>query len=244
MSRKQEANRQRDEYFRSLEIAKVRRIEARKFAVSSEDRLQLGMLTSGWPEYLKTLKIELTHLAKRKINRADDAAAALNTLGFKTGYGRLWTARLVRVANTVVFGQQRDVATPRTPRAPLSPQLSPSGQPKLLLIESGVDKGPRSSTSAAPLGVQQNCKAKRNGSKSLSKAAREARKLRERQIEQEQKLQTLASRRERQLRLEGMLKDGDPSMEMVSAAKGFSFILEKKPRRVLKRDRTKSLLLK
>lgn len=236
MSRKQDINRKRDEYFRSLDIARVRKLQARRFEVSSEDRLQLGMLTSGWPEYLQKLEVELSNLEKRRINRADDAAAELNTHGFRTGYGRLWTARLIRVARAIVFGEQRDVAKPRKPKARLSPSLSPSGQPKLLLNARLAEKNPKSPKGPGEIGAQGERGAKPYAEKKLSKAERKERRLLEKKLEHEQRLQTAASRRERHRRIAGILKEGDPSIKVAAAAKGFSFLVEKKPRRVTKPD--------
>jgi hypothetical protein len=42
-------------------------------------------------------------LRKARIGRADEAAAALNRMGFKTGSGQRWTPRLVNIAKRKLF---------------------------------------------------------------------------------------------------------------------------------------------
>jgi hypothetical protein len=87
---------------------KLARIDAEKAAlrrieVTGGDEVALGCKSSGWPEFKELLKAKLLFLRKARIGRADEAAAALNRMGFKTGSGQRWTPRLINIAKMKLF---------------------------------------------------------------------------------------------------------------------------------------------
>ncbi|OPH82948.1 hypothetical protein B2M20_10565 [Nitrobacter vulgaris] len=87
---------------RQIETMEKEKAALRRYEVSSSDRLELGMKTSGWTIYLSRLRTELALARKCNFVSADDIARVWNGKGFKTGYGKVWTARLVKIAKTVV----------------------------------------------------------------------------------------------------------------------------------------------
>jgi hypothetical protein len=83
----------------NAEKSALRRIE-----ITGEDEIALGCKSSSWPEFGKALLAKILFLRKANIGRADQAAAALNRMGFKTGSGQRWTPRLINVAKMKLFG--------------------------------------------------------------------------------------------------------------------------------------------
>lgn len=84
-------------------IIEAERRALRRFDITGGDAVALGAKSSGWPEYKEVLKAKLVFLKKANIRRANEAASALNRMGFKTGSGQTWTPRLVNIAKKILF---------------------------------------------------------------------------------------------------------------------------------------------
>lgn len=84
------------------------KVALRRIEITGGDKVALGCKSSGWPEYQKTLRVKLAFLRDANLRRADEAAAALNRMGFKTGSGQQWTPRLVNVAKMLLLDAMKD----------------------------------------------------------------------------------------------------------------------------------------
>src|SRR5262245_58163569 len=97
-----DARERSERQYREME-ANLARIDAeraalRRIEITGGDEVALGCKSSGWLEYKEALKAKLLFLRKARIGRADEAAATLNRMGFKTGSGQPWTPRLINIA--------------------------------------------------------------------------------------------------------------------------------------------------
>ena len=106
--RKAEARERTERQYRELEekpyqVAAERRA-LRRIAITFSDEVALGCMSSGWLQYNKSLKAKLLSLKGAGITRADETAATLNEIGFKTGSGQRWTPRLINIAKIKLFG--------------------------------------------------------------------------------------------------------------------------------------------
>jgi hypothetical protein len=72
----------------------------RTIVVHTADRMDIGMLSSGWSAYSLTLKAKLSNAGKAGVTKANDIAKMWNRTGFKTGSGKMWTPRLVNIAKS------------------------------------------------------------------------------------------------------------------------------------------------
>jgi hypothetical protein len=88
-----------------LEAARIKAEQRalRRIVITREDELALGSKSSGWGQFKETLRSKLVFLKRANLGRADEAASALNRMGFKTGSGQLWTPRLINVAKMKLF---------------------------------------------------------------------------------------------------------------------------------------------
>ena len=66
--------------------------------VSTQDKNDIGMLSSGWKEFLPVLKDRLKQSQKLGYTRANEIARIWNEAGFMTRSGKPWTPRLVNIA--------------------------------------------------------------------------------------------------------------------------------------------------
>ncbi len=66
--------------------------------VSTQDKQDIGMYSAGWESFLKTLEMHFKKSQKAGYTRADEVSKFWNSLGFKTGSGKMWTPRLVNLA--------------------------------------------------------------------------------------------------------------------------------------------------
>jgi hypothetical protein len=89
-------------YLQARQIEAERRA-LRRVEITGGDEVALGSKSSGWPEFKEALKEKLLFLKRANIRRADEAASALNRMGFKTGSGQRWTPRLITVAKMKLF---------------------------------------------------------------------------------------------------------------------------------------------
>jgi len=88
---------------RAAEQEALRRIE-----ITGGDETAIGCKPSGWPEYKIILSEKLRGLVINNITKADQSAKVLNTMGFKTGSGQLWTPRLINIAKFMLFDLMAD----------------------------------------------------------------------------------------------------------------------------------------
>jgi hypothetical protein len=134
--RKRDARERSEQLYKKFE-ADSQRINAEKLAlrrieITGGDEVALGCKSSGWLEYKDALKAKLLFLRKAKIGRADEAAAALNRMGFKTGSGQPWTPRLINIAKMKLFGVMIDrlansgTPPPKRPQKGQSPPRRPA----------------------------------------------------------------------------------------------------------------------
>jgi len=65
--------------------------------VSSQDKNDLGMLSSGWNAFETGIKSQLQKAKKAGATKANDVAKFWNDIGFKTASGNKWTPRLVNI---------------------------------------------------------------------------------------------------------------------------------------------------
>jgi hypothetical protein len=78
----------------------------RRIEITGGDEVAIGSKSSGWSEFKVALKAKLLFLERANIRRADEAASALNRMGFKTGSGQHWTPRLIKVAKMKLFDRR------------------------------------------------------------------------------------------------------------------------------------------
>jgi len=74
----------------------------RRMEITNGDRIEIGLKSSGWSQYMKVLLSELSILRRCQIHGADRVASVWNRKGFKTGAGRVWTPRLVKIAQSLL----------------------------------------------------------------------------------------------------------------------------------------------
>ncbi len=70
--------------------------------VSTQDKNDIGMFSSGWQDFLKALKPQFEKSRKAGHTRADYVCKFWNDIGFKTASGKSWTPRLVNIAKDKV----------------------------------------------------------------------------------------------------------------------------------------------
>ena len=70
--------------------------------ISTQDKNDIGMLSSGWQDFLKTLKPQFEKSRKAGHTRADHVSKFWNDIGFKTASGKSWSPRLVNIAKDKV----------------------------------------------------------------------------------------------------------------------------------------------
>jgi hypothetical protein len=107
--KKSEARERFEKLYSEADRNTVFQIEAERRALrridfTGGDQVSLGSKSSGWPEYKEVLRTKLLFLKKAKFFHANEAASALNRMGFKTGSGQTWTPRLINLAKMVLFG--------------------------------------------------------------------------------------------------------------------------------------------
>jgi len=90
-----------DKVLRNISLGESEKSALRRYEISSEDELQLGMKSSGWKDYLNDLRAELALVRRLNVSAADAIARVWNGKGFKTGYGKTWNARLVKIAKVI-----------------------------------------------------------------------------------------------------------------------------------------------
>jgi hypothetical protein len=86
----------------------AQKLALRRIEITGGDEVALGCKSSGWPQYRELLEAKLLFLRKANLGRADQAASALNRMGFKTGSGQPWTPRLINIAKIKLFGVMTD----------------------------------------------------------------------------------------------------------------------------------------
>ncbi|MAY36682.1 MAG: hypothetical protein CMN84_11340 [Spongiibacteraceae bacterium] len=79
------------------ELRKIRR-DLKTIRVSSQDKNDIGMYSSGWKNFLASIKGQFDRSKDAGLTRADDVAKFWNETGFKTASGEKWTPRLVNIA--------------------------------------------------------------------------------------------------------------------------------------------------
>jgi hypothetical protein len=133
--RRRDAQERSNQFYKEFE-ANIARINAEKLAlrrieITGGDEVALGCKSSGWPQFKEALVAKLLFLRKAKIGRADQAAAALNRMGFKTGSGQPWTPRLINIAKMKLLGVMSDrlLNAAKEPE-PKRPRRKPQGPPR------------------------------------------------------------------------------------------------------------------
>lgn len=88
-------------YLEELEQKEVEHRQLKKdmsnIIVSSQDKNDLGMLSSGWKAFEGEIKSQLQKARIAGATKANDVAKFWNETGFKTASGNRWTPRLVNI---------------------------------------------------------------------------------------------------------------------------------------------------
>jgi hypothetical protein len=103
-SKKQERELRSEQLYLEAARIEAERKALRRIEITRGDEIALGSNSFGRLEFMHKFRSKLEFLKKANIRRADEAASALNRMGFKTRSGQLWTARLVNVAKMKLFG--------------------------------------------------------------------------------------------------------------------------------------------
>lgn len=106
ISIKEEADLKSEKVYLKAKQIEAERQALRRMEITGGDEVALGVKSSGWPEFKEVLKAKLLFLRKANIRRADEAASALNRMGFKTGSGQVWTPRLIKIAKVKVLASR------------------------------------------------------------------------------------------------------------------------------------------